>query len=772
MKTTIWKKRMKLAAAATLGASQLFAFGGAQATEALPLDALDALGASPETSSAAAPAHGMRRQMEYLDRGLVAVSTESGVFLNWRLLGYERQDTAFHVYRDGVRLTVDPISDSTNYLDPTGTPASTYKVRAVVDGAEQRPSAAAAVMASNLLRVPLNKPADRPDPDNNGNTITYRANDASVGDLDGDGQYEIVLKWDPSDSRDNLPDGKTGGAFIDAYKLNGTFLWRISLGKNIRSGPHYTQFMVYDLDGDGKSEVAFKTSDGTIDGVGNVIGDPNVDYRTDGGVILEGPEYLTVFEGATGRALATVPFEPARGNVCDWGDCYGNRVDRFLAGIAYLNGETPSLIMARGYYAKSVIVAYDFRDGQLAKRWAFDSTQPGNEGYGGQGNHQLSVGDVDGDGKDEIVYGAMAIDDDGTGMYTTGLGHGDAMHLGDLDPERPGLEVFSVHESRNSQYGASYRDPATGEVLWGVYTGRDTGRGMSADIDPRYAGEEVWAAAGVGLWSNKGTKIGTTVPSSINFGIWWDGDLQRELLDHVWLGNELGTGIPKIDKWDYVTGTTQNVVTLEGTYSNNHTKGTPTLQADLFGDWREEVVVRSQDSSALHVYTTTALTGTKIYTLMHDPMYRLGIAWQNVSYNQPPHPSFFLGYGMSTPPAPAIRVVSPVAVDVDPDAVNLNASGEENAVTVYVEPRGDVSLPDPASVTMLANGRTIAAQVEPTVAGDYDGDGKTDLMVKFDSAQVREAFAGTSGEQIVHIQGTMQDGSGFAGSDTIKIIAH
>nr|WP_223868883.1 rhamnogalacturonan lyase [Paenibacillus sp. UASWS1643] len=577
--------------------------------------------------------------MEYLDRGVVAVKTGTGVFVSWRLLGMEGSNVSFNVYRDGTKVNATPITNSTNLQDASGTSSSKYTVRAVVSGTEQAASAAASVWGNNYLSVPLSVPAGGTTPD--GVAYTYSANDASAGDLDGDGEYELIVKWDPSNAKDNSQSGYTGEVFIDAYKLNGTRLWRISLGKNIRAGAHYTQFMVYDLDGDGKAEVAMKTADGTKDGTGVVIGDASKDYRNSSGYVLSGPEFLTVFNGQTGKALSTVNYEPARGNVSSWGDNYGNRVDRFLAAIAYLDGERPSLVMARGYYTRSVLVAYNWRNGQLTKQWTFDSNTSGNSGYAGQGNHNLSVADVDGDGKDEIVYGAMAVDDNGKGLYTTGLHHGDAMHLSDLDPDRPGLEVFQVHETP-SNAGVEFRDAGTGQLIWGVKTTKDIGRGMAADIDPRYKGAEVWADGS--LYTAKGQKLGTTLPSSTNFGIWWDGDLLRELLDSN-----------RIDKWNYTNSTTMNLLTASGVSSNNGTKSTPNLQADLFGDWREEVVWRTNDSSALRIYTTTAVTDKRIYTLMHDPVYRLGVAWQNVAYNQPPHTGFYLGEGMNTPPVPNIR---------------------------------------------------------------------------------------------------------------------
>ncbi|OMC73689.1 rhamnogalacturonan lyase [Paenibacillus odorifer] len=582
------------------------------------------------------------RQAEKLNRGLVAVKVSSGIFVSWRLLGTEELSVSFNLYRNGTKVNVTPITDSTNYQDNAGTTSSSYTVRAIVGGIEQSDSPAANVWANNYLDVPIQIPAGGTTPD--GVSYTYSANDASVGDLDGDGEYEIVLKWDPSNSKDNSQSGYTGNVYLDAYKLNGTRLWRIDLGKNIRAGAHYTQFLVYDFNGDGKAEVVCKTADGTVDGVGVTLGNTSADYRNSSGYILTGPEYLSVFSGQTGKTLTTIDYVPARGTVSSWGDNYGNRVDRFLAGVAYLDGVHPSIIMARGYYTRTVVVAFDWNGSALTRKWTFDSNSSTNAGTAGQGNHSLSVADVDNDGKDEIIYGALTIDNNGATLYNTGLGHGDALHVGDLNPNRPGLEVFKVMENTSSPYGAAVWDAANGTVLWGVYTGKDTGRGMAADIDPNYPGEEVWAH-GVGLYSITGTKISSSMPS-VNFGIWWDGDLSRELLDGV-----------KIDKWNPASNSVTNLLTGASVASNNSTKATPSLQADLLGDWREEAIWRKSDNSALRIYTTTNITTNKIYTLMHDPVYRLSIAWQNTAYNQPPHTGFFLGNGMATVSKPNIYVV-------------------------------------------------------------------------------------------------------------------
>jgi hypothetical protein len=591
--------------------------------------------------------------MESLDRGLVAVEADDGVLVRWRLLGTDPDGIGFELYRDGERVTDDPITESTNYLDLDGTVDATYAIEPVGAGVDGDRSDPVEVWDDGYLDVPLDRPDPVETPD--GTVGNYRPNDASVGDLTGDGSYDIVLKWDPTNSKDNAHDGYTSPVYFDAYTLAGEHLWRIDMGRNVRAGAHYTQFLVYDFDGDGRAEVAMKTGDGTVDGAGAVIGDPEADHRNEDGRVLEGPEYLTVFDGETGEALATRDFEPARGDVTDWGDPVGNRSDRFLGAVAYLDGERPSFVMARGYYTKTMLTAYDYRDGEVTERWTFDSTE-GNEDYEGQGNHQLSVADVDGDGKDEIVYGACVIDHDGTGLYSTGWQHGDALHVGDFDPSRDGLEVYQVHEPESAPHGASMREAGTGELIWGEHTGTDTGRGMAADIDPRYEGAEQWAPAGVGLWSAAGEKISDTIPQSYNFGIWWTGDLHRELLDHDF-DRETGIGVGKIDRWDYENEELETLVSFEGTRSNNWTKGNPCLSADILGDWREEVIWRTADNDALRVYATPHETDHRLPTLMHDPQYRCAIAWQNVAYNQPPHPSFFLGVGMDAPPEPDIELV-------------------------------------------------------------------------------------------------------------------
>ncbi|MFD3496618.1 rhamnogalacturonan lyase [Streptomyces sp. NPDC058676] len=579
------------------------------------------------------------RQVEKLDRGVVSVHIDSGNLVSWRWLGTDPNDVSFNVYRAGTKVNSTPVTGSTNYFH-SGAPAQAdYTVRAIVGGVEQSDSVHAVQLRTGYKDVPITPPAGGTTPD--GVAYTYEANDASVADLDGDGALDFVLKWQPTNAKDNSQSGYTGNTIVDGVKLDGTRLWRIDLGRNIRSGAHYTQFQAYDYDGDGKAEVAMKTADGTKDGTGAVIGSSSADHRNSSGYVLSGPEFLTMFNGQTGKAMQSVDYVPARGTVSSWGDSYGNRVDRFLAGTAYLDGSRPSLIMARGYYTRSVIAAWDWRNGTFTRRWTFDTSSSTNAGKGfdGQGNHSLSIADVDADGKDEIVYGAMTVDDNGSGLWTTKTGHGDAGHVGDLNPSRAGLEYFKVSES-TSQPGSWLADARTGALLWQTASGADNGRGVAADIYAGSAGAEAWSASDTTLRSATGASLGRE-PSSINFVSWWDGDTVRELLD--------GT---RIDK--YGTSGDTRLLTGSGVHSNNGTKATPALSGDILGDWREEVVWATSNNTALRIYSTPTETSTKITTLLHDTMYRTALAWQNTAYNQPPHPSFFIGSGMATAPRPTV----------------------------------------------------------------------------------------------------------------------
>jgi len=576
-----------------------------------------------------------------LDRGAVAIETPEGCFVSWRLLPEDPQGTGFNVYRRSAgalaRLNGYPLRRGTCFLDRDRTrdaakPADGYVVRPVVGGKEGEP--AEAVRRKDGARLPYLSIPLRPLPG-------YTANDGSAADLDGDGSLEIIVHR-TGRGRDNSQSGITDPPVLEAYRLDGKFLWHIDLGRNIREGAHYTQFLAYDFDGDGRAEVACRTADGTVDGRGRAIGDARADHRNADGYVLKGPEFLTVFDGRTGAALATTPYLPPRHPSTPdptpaqleavWGDGYGNRSDRFLAGVAYLDGKRPSLVFSRGYYTRTVIAAWDFREGRLQSRWVFDSAE-GSPEYAGQGNHGLFVADVDSDGRDEIVFGSCTIDDDGSGLYSTGLGHGDALHVSDLDPRRPGLEVFAIHERPRGGLGVTFRDARTGRVLWSRRSS-DVGRGVAIDIDPRYPGTECWASTSEGqpvLWSATGEEIARVKPRACNFAAWWDADPLREILD--------GT---TITKWDWRAGREEKLLEAEGCLSNNGTKATPVLSGDILGDWREEVVWRSADDTELRVYTTTIPTTHRLPSLMADWQYRLAVAWQNVGYNQPPHPSFDL----------------------------------------------------------------------------------------------------------------------------------
>jgi len=586
-----------------------------------------------------------QRMMEKLSRGIIAMrkSTDS-VFVSWRLLGTEPQTLPFNLYRSNgglapVRLNDQPLTGGTNFVDTKSdlTKVTTYFVRAVVNGREQENSKSYTLVANAPVQQYLNIKMHTPP--------GYQPNDVSVGDLDGDGDYELIVHM-TGRGRDTPANGVTDPPIFQAYKLDGTLLWEINLGKNIREGAHYTQFMVADLDGDGIAEFACKTADGSTDAKGKVIGDGTKNWVNDRGKIGDGPEYFSVFSGKTGQVLATTDYIPSRYPTGGWGGWGGNagdddnlnRVDRFLACVAYLDGKLPSVVMCRGYYGRTVLAAWDFRGGKLTSRWVFDS-KDGKSYYSGQGYHNLAVADVDGDGKDEIIYGSMAINHDGKGLYSTTLRHGDALHVGDLDPSNPGLEVFGIHENETNKSGAgaSLYQAKDGKILWEASMGVDIGRGVAENIDASSPGAEVWWSGSGGLRNIKGDIIGP-MPPSTNFLIWWDGSLTRQLLD----GNH-------IDK--YRVG---RIFTAEGCTSNNGSKSTPALSADLFGDWREELVERTTDNQNLRIYTTTIPTTHRIYTLMHDPQYRNSIAWQNVAYNQPPHTSFYIGEDMQPPPIPKI----------------------------------------------------------------------------------------------------------------------
>lgn len=588
---------------------------------------------------------------EKLSKGLVGIPTDKGMYFSWRMTLDDAPDLQFDIYRStnggaAIKLNKEPISKTADFLDDdTDFKATNHWILKADNREVATWTHSAEEELHPYLSIPIRKPEDG---EISGEHFFYTANDCSVGDLDGDGEYEIILKWSPSNSKRPPQRGFTGNTYLDAYKMDGTLLWRIDLGPNIRSGAATTNFLVFDFDGDGCAEICCKTGDGTVDGTGHAIGDNQADWRTWNkesptyGKIVNGPEYLTVFEGKTGKELDTKEYIPTRYPIDGWGGIGGNcgndntggRSDRFTAGVAFLDGKTPSPVMVRGWYGRTVVCAWTFTNSTLKSIWTFDSATPGLEGYSGMGNHSVTIADFDGDSYDEICVGAMTVDHDGKGLFTTGLRHGDALHAGRLIPSRPGMQVFGVHENEGDNEivkrtpAVAMFDGATGEIIWQDGLGEDAGRGIAADIDPRFEGAECWCNIGGLRRGDTGEFISNKKPNSCNFTIYWDADPLTELLDHV-----------SISKWNWQTEETELLLKAEGVVSNNGTKGNSCLSGDILGDWREEVIWASEDQTELRIYTTIPAIDRRA-TLMNDRQYRLAIAWQNVAYNQPPHTSF------------------------------------------------------------------------------------------------------------------------------------
>ncbi len=631
----------------------------------------------------------------------------SGVYMSWR--SYEADfdsdnniTTTFTVYKNNEVLAEN--LKVTNLIDPEGSAADTYKVVGSNDEALQLVAKDITPWTNKYLELSLSIPADQTMPD--GSIASYTANDMSLGDLDGDGVLDLIVKWYPTNAQDNSKSGYTGTTILDGYKVDYStgvvgLLWRIDMGINIRSGAHYTQFQVWDYDGDGKAEIAVRTSEGTTtykstDGTAATltetghVGEYNAsqlptssitsghDFRNSGGYIFNEPEKFTIFNGEDGTMIDTVDYTPGRGTY-NWGDSYGNRSERYLSGTAYLNGETPFAVFCRGYYTRTALTAYYLADtdadgigDKIATYWTYDTydaeTGTKDTQYEAQGNHSLGVYDVDGDGNDEIIYGAMVINDDGTVLYSTGLGHGDAQHTSDWVSWNDGLEIMSVHEHSESKYQVEIRDAATGEILMGYYVGKDTGRGVAADIDPTAEGAEWWSIAGANYtgtgnpaWNATGgevysswssldnfIKLANTTPAS-NASIFWDGDLLAEVQDGTFNEGDyvsIGTGIYK---WDYENEEQVPLLYSEEVLTNNGTKQNVGLIADFLGDWREEIITRSAtNASKVRIYSTTIETDYVVPCLLEDLAYREGIAWQNVAYNQPANTSYLLSQGVVT----------------------------------------------------------------------------------------------------------------------------
>ena len=609
-----------------------------------------------------------QRRMENLDRGLQAVKVNNGVYVNWRIKGTEWYNVSYNLYRNGTLLNPSPITGASNYVDTGGTLSSNYQVSAIVNGVEQPKSNVASVLANpwidiNLRTIP--KIAGVPDKYYD----EYSINDITAADLDGDGEYELIIKRRNEGYDSENPFENKYYTLFEAYKMDGTHMWTIDIGPNMIHNVE-VNVLAYDFDGDGKAEVVLRSSEGTVDGVGNVIGDvadesgnPTPDGKTnyrDGFELnnswfeSKGPEFLSLYDGVTGKELDRID-HIQREPFSQWGTAgmkpaqLAHRATKFHYGAPYLDGKKPSVFVSRGIYHRIKMKAFDVVGKKFVEKWDFDSE---SGPYSGQGNHNFSIADVDNDGCDEIVYGSMVVDNDGKGLYTTELGHGDAIHVGNFDPYRKGIEVFACLEN-SPNWGASLRAAETGAELWHHDSGRDMGRCMAANISNQYKGFEVWDNDVMHSASER--KDISLARGSTIFRIFWDGDLLHELVGHDWI-DAPRKGVGNISKFDDNSSTWSNILTADGFYSSNDTKGTPSLQADLFGDWREEIIWRSDDDQSIRIFMTDIPTEHRIYTLMHDMQYRQAIAWQMCGYNQPPHVSFFVGEreNILVPPPPVM----------------------------------------------------------------------------------------------------------------------
>lgn len=613
-----------------------------------------------------------QRKMESLDRGTVAIKTNGGVYISWRVNGTEWYDVAYNLYRDGTKINATPITGASNYTDAAGTLASNYTVKAVVNGVERNEQKTVSVLANPYMELKLREiPEIAGVPDKYYND--YRINDITAADLDGDGEYELIVKRVNEGYDSANPFENKYYTLIEAYKLDGTYLWTIDLGPNIMNAVEIN-VLAFDFDGDGKAEIVLRSSEGTVDGKGNQVGDvtdangnPTPDGKTNYRDYLKqnsswyeykGPEFLSLYAGETGEELHRIDHisrEPAS----QWGNRGMNdaqlahRATKFHYGAPYLDGKKPSVFISRGIYQKIMMRTYDIVDKKFVFKWEFDSNL--HPGYTSQGYHNYVIADVDNDGCDEIVYGSMTVDHDGKGLYTTELGHGDAMHVSDFDPYRKGLEIWACLES-SPQYGSVFRAGESDEILWHRTAGRDMGRCMAANVSNKHKGTEMWdndhmysASERKEIYLSRGSTI---------FRIFWDGDLLEELATQGAAGpdNNGRKWEGKITKYNETSNTWDSLLDADKYYACNDTKGTPCLQADLFGDWREEIIFRSENDQSIRIYMTTIPTTHRIYSLMYDMQYRQAIAWQMCGYNQPPHPSFFVGEAESIllPPPPVM----------------------------------------------------------------------------------------------------------------------
>ena len=600
-----------------------------------------------------------QRFTDKLDRGLVAVKTTKGVYCSWRIQADEYYDVKYNLYRDGTKVNAEPL-DVSNFTDTSGSESSQYTVKAVLNGVEQQASKAATVFKSNYKEIKIKHDASL--------KATYEPNDACCADVDGDGEVEILMKFNNKEEGEQLypKNGPTiNGVATKEYsmlaclKQDGTVLWWVNCGPNMGDFQNNEQNIVgYDWDMDGKAEVVMRLEEGSTvhmaDGTTYTIGANGkngsswTNYREPKGsgsvewFTHYGKEFLWYCEGATGKPYQCIEFPLKRledGETdlkAAWGDGYGHRSSKYFFGAPYLDGKHPSIFLGRGIYTRHKFIAYDVdpKTHDLKVRWKWTNNQPGSPWYG-QGYHNYIVADVDWDGRDEIVWGSMVIDDNGMGLSTTGLGHGDAQHIGDFNPYIHGQEMFACNEDNPSN---NYRDATTSKIYYRKTDTNDDGRCLAGNFYNDFPGAVGHSAHDTPISTVTNEHVSTNTNGlSMNFRIYWDGDLLEECFNNTEV-TKPGVG---------------TIATFLGAYSNNGTKATPCYQGDIFGDWREEVIERTADNN-IRIYTTNEPTKWRNYSLWYDHQYRNGMVWQPCGYNQPPHVSYFLGEleGITIAPPP------------------------------------------------------------------------------------------------------------------------
>lgn len=609
---------------------------------------------------------GIKGTAKPLNRGLMALnlvqSGGTGNLVSWRIRKTDN-NYSFKLYRGDEYSQTFPINGGaaikgkSNFRDANGTVNSYYKLEVLNgSGTVVETMVSGKTWDNQTLAVPTTAPTDTRF------TAWYTPNDASFCDMDGDGEYEIILKWEPDNAKDAAKDGNTSDNYFDCIKLDGTLLWRINTGPNIRSGAHTSPFVAWDLDGDGYGEFMVKTAPGTVDGNGNMVSingeDPLQNCLSGRKKPDHGPEYITVFDGLTGAAISTIYYHTdyAAGSAY-WGDSKQNRSERYTACVAYLDGENkkPSAIFNRGYYNGAFVGAYDFDGTTLKLRWLSRNISSG-QGLYGEGAHWLTAADLDGDGFHEIQFGSAALDHNGNLLYRTGLGHGDAFHISDFLPDRPGLEMFMAHEEK--PYGVDLRDAKTGQIIIRETAGGDTGRGLAAHFDSSTRSSQyIHSATGEMKNCNGGGvnasswALGSS-GAGINCRIYWDGDLYDEFFDKSLIAH-WNPSTKNFDRFKFNGGGY-----LWGNL-NNATKNNPCVLGDMLGDWREEIVTWDGNNRFLLINATDQTSNYPVYHLMDDIQYRENIISQNVGYNQPPHLSFdpsIVFTGKEAPADPEITI--------------------------------------------------------------------------------------------------------------------